>query len=151
MVGEQILHLCHILMQQKSLWISLAVARPMWHMHKVWRQLWFGRDGIPQEAVTAFASLGSFGTHASNAERDLHRWLRGVYGVSLEPYFIEIMLETQDVDEEAGKPLTAPTRVPVILPHEVFAEIHASSEYQVPTGHGDETFCTRWYVFRLFP
>ena len=109
------------------------------------------RDGIPQEAMTAFASLGSFGAHASNAERDLHRWLRGVYGVSLEPYFIEIMLETQDVDEEAGKPLTAPTRVPVTLPHEVFAEIHASSEYQVPTGHGDETFCTRWYGFRLFP
>ena len=25
------------------------------------------RDGIPQEAVTAFASLGSFGAHASNA------------------------------------------------------------------------------------
>ena len=91
------------------------------------------RDGIPQEAVSAFASLGSFGAHPSNAERDLHRWLRGIYGMSLEPYFIELILETEDVDEEAGKPLTAS----VLLPHEIFAELHSSSAYQVPTGHRD--------------
>ena len=98
------------------------------------------RDGIPQEAVSAFASLGSFGAHPSNAERDLHRWLQGIYGVSLEPYFIDLMLETEDVDEEAGKPLTASRRIPVLLPHEIFAELHSASAHQVPTGHKGHTW-----------
>ena len=31
------------------------------------------RDGIPQAAVQCFASLGSFGAHHQNTERDLHR------------------------------------------------------------------------------
>ena len=96
------------------------------------------RDGIPQEAVTAFASLGSFGAHGSNAERDLHRWLRGLYGVTLEPYYIDVMLERDegDIDEEEDNPLkgTVSTRIPVLLPHEVFSAIHSSSDYQVLSG-----------------
>ncbi|CAE7832343.1 unnamed protein product [Symbiodinium sp. CCMP2592] len=99
------------------------------------------RDGIPQEAVTAFASLGSFGAHESNAERDLHRWLRGLYGVTLEPYFIDVMLEKDDADiddigEQEDNPLkgTASTRIPVLLPHEVFSAIHSSSDHQVSFG-----------------
>ena len=93
------------------------------------------RDGIPQEAVTAFASLGSFGAHGSNAERDLHRWLRGLYGVTLEPYFINVMLESDDgvVDDNPLKG-TVSTRIPVLLPHEVFSAIHSSSDYQVLSG-----------------
>ena len=93
------------------------------------------RDGIPQEAVAAVASLGSFGAHASNAERDLHRWLRGLYGVTLEPYFIELMLERDDIEEnDKSLNATVPTRLAVLLPHEVFSELHSSSEYQVLMG-----------------
>lgn len=96
------------------------------------------RDGIPQEAVTAFASLGSFGAHGSNAERDLHRWLRGLYGMTLEPYFIDVTLESDDgdIDEPEDNPLkgTVSTRIPVLLPHEVFSAIHSSSDYQVLSG-----------------
>ncbi|CAE7360310.1 nipblb [Symbiodinium sp. CCMP2592] len=48
----------------------------------------------------------------------------------LEPYYIDLLLETEDVDEDAGKPLTATKRIPVLLPHEIFAELHSSSAYQ---------------------
>lgn len=103
------------------------------------------RDGIPSEAVTAFASLGSFGAHSSNAERDLHRWLGGVYGVTLEPYFINVMLERSDcdIDEMEEDPLkgTVSTRVPVLLPHEVFSAIHSSSDYQVLSGDQIKMWC----------
>ena len=100
------------------------------------------RDGIPQEAIAAFASLGSFGAHASNAERDLHTWLRGIYGVTLEPYFISLMLERDDIVQENDKPLkaTVSTRIPVLLPHEVFSELHSSSDYQVVVGQRKRQF-----------
>ena len=90
------------------------------------------RDGIPQESVAGFASLGSFGAHASNAERDLHTWLRGIYGMTLEPYFIAVMLQRDDIGGEEDTPLkeTVSTKIPVLLPHEVFSAIHSASDYQ---------------------
>ena len=42
------------------------------------------RDGLPAEAVAAFASLGAGGQYPANQERDLHRWLRQLYGLKLE-------------------------------------------------------------------
>ena len=50
-------------------------------------------DGPQPEAITAFASLGSFGAKASNQERDLHRWLRNLYNIDLEVYYVEMNLQ----------------------------------------------------------
>ena len=44
------------------------------------------KDGVPQEAILAFASLGGDGRYLSNQERDLHRWMRNLWGFDLEPY-----------------------------------------------------------------
>ena len=43
-------------------------------------------DGLPHGAVQAFASLGGCGRYPSNQERDLHRWLRKLFGLQLETY-----------------------------------------------------------------
>ena len=43
-------------------------------------------DGLPLEAVKAFASLGGEGKHPSNQERDLHNWLKRLFGFELETY-----------------------------------------------------------------
>ena len=48
---------------------------------------------IPHEALAAFATLGASGNSAQNSQRDLHRWLSGLYNFRLEPY--TIMLDLQ--------------------------------------------------------
>ena len=51
------------------------------------------KDGPATRAVTAFASLGTFGSNPSNEERDLHRWLRRVYNIELEVYSVKMVLQ----------------------------------------------------------
>ena len=43
-------------------------------------------DNLPSGAVECFATLGTEGKWPSNQERDLHRWLHSIFGVSLKPY-----------------------------------------------------------------
>ena len=50
-------------------------------------------DSEPPAAIAAFASLGSFGRCNSNEERDLHRWLKNLYNVSLEVYYTPFELQ----------------------------------------------------------
>ena len=45
------------------------------------------------ETVRCFASLGAFGAHTHNEERDLHRWLKNLHQISLEPYYIKLEVE----------------------------------------------------------
>ena len=51
------------------------------------------KDGMPHGAVKAFASLGASGECPSNYERDLHRWLRSLFGFELETYAVKLNLE----------------------------------------------------------
>ena len=44
-------------------------------------------------AVVALASLGGGGRHLQNQERDLHRWVGGLYQLGLETY--EVAMELQ--------------------------------------------------------
>lgn len=48
---------------------------------------------LPPAALRAFASLGASGGHLQNAERDLHRWLKNLFGFTLQPYTIELNLQ----------------------------------------------------------
>lgn len=48
---------------------------------------------LPNPALKAFASLGTSGKHSSNSERDLHRWLKNLFGFRLQSYSIEMELE----------------------------------------------------------
>lgn len=50
-------------------------------------------DGLSLKAVEALASLGADGEWTQNQERDLHRWLRGVWNFRLGPYTIQLPLE----------------------------------------------------------
>lgn len=70
---------------------------------------------MPHRAIQAFASLGAEGKHPQNFERDLHRWLRNVFGLQLEVYSIELDLQVDSLTARAQS-------VAVLLPHEV---IHA--------------------------
>ena len=48
---------------------------------------------LPNEALEAFASLGTSGNHAGNQERDLHRWMSNLWGFSLQTYSISVPLQ----------------------------------------------------------
>ena len=49
--------------------------------------------GEPPEAIQAFASLGAFGRCPANEERDLHTWLKDLHGISLEVYYVSMMIQ----------------------------------------------------------
>lgn len=51
------------------------------------------RDGVERETINKLASLGAFGHAQSNCERDLHRWLKNLFGLSLQPYTIYLPLK----------------------------------------------------------
>ena len=48
---------------------------------------------LPHRALQSFAGLGSSGKCVANAERDLHRWLRGLWGFELQAYEVAIPLQ----------------------------------------------------------
>ena len=70
---------------------------------------------LPHAAVRAFASLGSEQKHPQNNERDLHRWVKNLYGLQLQPYKVFLDLQMDSL-KKRRVPMT------VLLPHEV---IHA--------------------------
>lgn len=95
-----------------------------------------GDCGSNSAAFTALSALGSCGTdgrHGSNAERDFLRWTKGIGGLLLEPYPINLTLQVSRL--ETSKPsfcevnyLERPTEVIayVLLPHEVLHAIYAA-------------------------
>jgi len=50
-------------------------------------------DGLINEPLKAFTSCGASGACPQNTERDFHKWMRGAWGVELEPYYIKLNLE----------------------------------------------------------
>lgn len=44
------------------------------------------QDGFQNQALKALSSCGAGGACPQNTERDLHVWLRGLWGLKLEPY-----------------------------------------------------------------
>lgn len=50
-------------------------------------------DGEPKAAVKAFATLGSGGKHWANEERDLHRWTKNLFDVSLDTYMVKFQVQ----------------------------------------------------------
>lgn len=71
---------------------------------------------IPNAAVKVFSSLGGHGQHPQNAERDMHRWLKKLYGLNLQTYVINVELQV-----DSQKAQNIPIRV--LLPHEIFHAI----------------------------
>jgi hypothetical protein len=45
-------------------------------------------DSAPS-SVYALASLGSFGAHTQNQERDLHKWVRHLYNINLSTFDVQ--------------------------------------------------------------
>lgn len=71
---------------------------------------------LPHAAIKAFASLGTDGKHLNNSERDLHRWMKDLYGLRLQPYLITLPLQVDTLRVEE-----IPTHI--LLPHEVLHAI----------------------------
>lgn len=53
------------------------------------------KDGIVNQRVEKLCSLGNWGLSQSNCERDLHTWLRNLFGLRLEPYHVVFDLEVR--------------------------------------------------------
>jgi len=80
---------------------------------------------LPHAAIEAFGSLGGHGKSPQNSERDLHRWLRSIYGFELQPYVLHLGLQIDSV-----KVRKVPVRV--LAPHEILhsiAVMHADSAF----------------------
>lgn len=71
-------------------------------------------------SIQELASLGN--SSGGNQERDLHRWLRGVHGFQVDPYFV-----TFNLANPAGVG-TVPLSVPILLPHELLGQIWAAGD-----------------------
>lgn len=67
---------------------------------------------LPHSAIRAFSSLGCDGKHPQNAERDLHRWVRCLWGLQLQPYVLWLGLQV-----DSSKVRRVPVRV--LAPHEI--------------------------------
>ena len=98
------------------------------------------------QAVAAFASLGAGGRHESNQERDLHRWLKQLWRLELQPYTLMLEVAAQiagdvpqllrhitsngpgKVGEENNVELMD---VPALLPHEILRSVEAAGSLQV--------------------
>ena len=52
-------------------------------------------DGLENPTLAAFTSCGTFGLNDQNTERDMQRWLRGLWGFELEPYEIKLQLQVR--------------------------------------------------------
>lgn len=49
-------------------------------------------DGVRSEAVVGLSSLGGRGKFESNQERDLHRWVKNLHSMTLEPFEVTMFL-----------------------------------------------------------
>ena len=49
-------------------------------------------DGAKNQALLGLSSLGDFGKHESNQERDSHRWVKGLHAMTLEPFEVPMLL-----------------------------------------------------------
>lgn len=47
----------------------------------------------PTSGIHCLAKCGNFGKRDNNAERDMLTWTRGCYGLELEPYTVELVLQ----------------------------------------------------------
>ena len=54
---------------------------------------------VAPTAVKALASLGSWGTHSQNQERDLHKWAHNLYGFELETFEVQMSLQARYVQK----------------------------------------------------
>ena len=74
--------------------------------------------GVRDPAVQEWASIPV----GHNSARDWTRWTRGLYGCKLDPYMMRVNLWSA----QAGRAVEA--TVPLLLPHEIYNELHRQSE-----------------------
>ena len=64
------------------------------------------KDGVCNERVEKLSSLGNWGLSQSNCERDLHTWLRNLFGLRIQPYTIYVDLKAWGSFVKKGEVLT---------------------------------------------
>ena len=98
-------------------------------------------EGLASDKMAGLASL-----HNKNAERDLHRWLRGYGSLQLEPFYLTLMLEKPDSYE------LEETKVPVLQPTEIVHAIWQSNPGQFEVSfldHGGESSCREFWAWAM--
>lgn len=77
-------------------------------------------DGLQNETVSGWASLGAGGRFSNNVERDMHRWTRGAFNVELSLYHMKLT-----VRNPRGLGVMEILH-PVLLPHELIGASFAA-------------------------
>ena len=57
-------------------------------------------DGLCVPAVHGLSSLGGHGKHQQNQERDLHRWVKGLHSMTLEPIQVPMLLNASWISKQ---------------------------------------------------
>lgn len=57
-------------------------------------------DGMHSKAIYGLNSLGGNGVHEQTQERDLHRWVKGLHGMNLEPLEVTMNLNVSWILEK---------------------------------------------------
>lgn len=104
---------------------------------------------LPHAAIQAFASLGCNGKHPQNSERDLHRWMRCLYGFELQTYVLHLDLQVDSI-----KVRSVPCRV--LAPHEILHSIalmqsNFAFESLLLGNLDDDARCQFWSHVRTLP
>lgn len=81
-------------------------------------------DGSEDAVINKLASLGNWGKHPNNEERDLHGWLKSVLSVQFEPYTVYLDLI------RGGNLEPAPCAIHVALPFHVLTDIYNAGPEQ---------------------
>ena len=77
------------------------------------------RNQACPDSILAFASLGNFGRCPANEERDMHNWLKNLYGIDLELYYVQMHLEVPLLSGRARLGLSFFLNL-----FEIFSEVH---------------------------
>ena len=82
------------------------------------------RDNLVSPGILAYSSLGANGRHSQNVERDLHRWLGGLYGVSILPHMLKLHLCVPGHDDPQ------PVDLPIFAPHDWMIALYKAGRLQ---------------------
>ena len=56
---------------------------------------------ISRANVHGLSSLGGHGKHQQNQERDLHRWVKGLHSMTLEPFQVPMLLNASWISKQS--------------------------------------------------
>ena len=78
------------------------------------------KDGVSSEKIDKLSSLGNYGLSQSNCERDLHTWLKNLFGLRVQPYKIFIDLKALVLGNKANHQINLFSNTATLLKSHIF-------------------------------